>query len=715
MPFGHWKNFDACLSQMEGQEGYSSESAHKVCGKLKANLEKGSELDWGKKQERKEVKAVKQKEDFDASPRGKALALFRTTVARNKEDPNSRHQATTWTDEHGKYKLSKDTPSSRVADQLHPKLDLSPSDRPSKRSHRVYDGTGMPKDIRRVGKAFLFFKGWRDYISKPDMEKIPEKVKEVVDRKEKEVKKECPCEGQKIEMEHADTLMSLGVPEDKIPEAAKKIAADHVKEDPEYYKHLKEMEGKFAKDELPKAKPKDALKNFLSGKNDNPPVPQYSSDTKPVSKDSSLGGKLGGNESLLFRGYTRQNKRELSEVREKSRAEETERQTGGFEKALEIDKIQKADEEQVDEDSEIRQLRLKSKLSPTVRDLKELTVQKDSIKDWDLDFEAMLKSDRDFSGTFHKPVVDKENDIIPASAMDRAMDDFMVLPTLQEVHTERTVGIITKAWKTSEDEYKFEGKIKPGEDCNDVWNKIKKGEYDGLSIGGRRIKYSKECSIPSAIRDSPCVTQKLKLYNVSVCSSPVNPEASVDDVNKVAKGGNGDDLTSYQKAETTQSGLCHPTYDGTKKKGENMDEVENSDDVITKSDISDLTKAIDDLTKSFASHFASITTAQPQSLGGKKAKHVTNTLQKAESDDEEDEEDEKPMRVKKAVDEVEPDESIRKAYDTKISELTERIAKMEAEKIQKGATAIIIPEQLGKNDPILSNTQMFDGYGRTAK
>ena len=337
----------------------------------------------------------------------------------------------------------------------------------------------------------------------------------------------------------------------------------------------------------------------------------------------------------------------------------------------------------------------------------------------------MLKSDRDFSGTFHKPVVDKENDIIPASAMDKAMDDFMVLPTLQEVHTERTVGIITKAWKTADDEYKFEGKIKPGEDCDDVWNKIKKGEYDGLSIGGRRIRYSKNCSIPSAIRDTPCVTQKLKLYNVSVCSSPVNPEASVDDVNKVAKGGEYDTPTveSIQKAETTSSGLCHPTYDGTKRtdkctKGENMDEVESEDvDVITKSDISELTKAIDDLTKSFASHFARLTTAQPQKLGGNRAKKVTNTLRKDEEEmDEPDiQKDEDELNAEMPVQKAMDVESIQKAYDAKIAELTERISKMENEKIQKGASAVIIPEQLEKDDPILSNTAIFAGMGRTAK
>jgi len=644
MPFGHWKNFDACLSQMEGSEGYSSESAHKVCGKLKSNLEKSTHP-----------------QNFTVKERH---GSNRTSTSIKEHSEGKLHTYPR--------PLSKDA---QTKDQPHPRLDLEPSDRPSKRSQRMYDGQGMPRDVRRVEKVLSNFKRtWRDHISKPDMEKVPEKIKEKLDS---EVKKECSCEGQKVEMEHSDTLRSLGVPEDKIPEAAKKIAADHVKEDPEYYKHLKEMEEKFAKDELPRAKKKDPLKNFLTGKTNNPPVPQYESDTKPVDK-AMTAGSTSTSGSAMMHAVADGVKNKPGDIKDCEDCKVIPSQV----------KIKKADEEQVDEDSEIRQLRLKSKLSPTVRDLKELTVQKDSVLDWDLDFEAMLKSDRDFSGTFHKPVVDKENDIIPASAMDKAMDDFMVLPTLQEVHTERTVGIITKAWKTSEDEYKFEGKIKPGDDCNDVWDKIKKGEYDGLSIGGRRIKYSKDCSIPSAIRDTPCVTHKLKLYNVSVCSSPVNPEASVDEVNKVAKGGN--DLT----------------------KGDNMDEVETYDDVITKSDISELTKAIDDLTKSFASHFARLTTPQPQKLGGGHAKKVTNTLRKDEDEGE-------TPDIQKDMDEPEMDvrksEDIQKAYDAKIMELTERISKMENEKIVKGGTAVIIPEQVAKDDQILSNTSMFNGYGRMAK
>lgn len=302
-------------------------------------------------------------------------------------------------------------------------------------------------------------------------------------------KNECPCAGAKVEMEHKDTLLSLGIPEDKIPEAAKKIAEDHIKEDPEYYKKLKQMEG-----------------------------------------------------------------------------------------------VKKAEVEPDPEETQIRQLRLKSRLSPSIKDLKEVSevkvkeVKKDDIKmEWVLDLDALMKSDREFSGTFHKPVIDKENDIIPASAMDKAMDDFMILPTLQEVHTERPVGIITKAWKNGDDEYYLEGKIKPGDDCDDVWQKIKKGEYDGLSIGGRRVNYSKECAIPSLIRDTPCVTHRLKLYNVSVCSSPVNPEASIDEFNKVAKSETGVgeevfDLTETLKkamtagASTSEgSKLNHGIFDGRKK------------------------------------------------------------------------------------------------------------------------------------------------------
>jgi len=320
------------------------------------------------------------------------------------------------------------------------------------------------------------------------------------------IKKECNrCEqlrqGMKVESEHAKTLESVGVPKKKIPEAEMKIAGDHIKEDEQYYDKLDVVES-----------PKFKLK---------------------MKKAMTAGGS-GTGSGLMH--------------------------TVADGKRVNL-KIKKAYPGQISskdesDEKEIRNLRLKSKLSPSIKDMKEL-FEKDNVKrEWGLDLAGMLASDRDISGTFHKPVIDKENDIIPAAAMDKAMDDFMILPTLQEVHTERTVGIITKTWKTGEDEYKFEGKIKPGDDCDDVWKKVKSGEYDGLSIGGRRIKYSQNCAIPSSIRTTPCVTHKLKLYNVSVCSSPVNPEATLDEFNKVAKGESAEPNCELIQAEST-SNIIH--------------------------------------------------------------------------------------------------------------------------------------------------------------
>jgi hypothetical protein len=520
----------------------------------------------------------------------------------------------------------------QTKEQTHPRLYLQydPNEKSRRSGKRVYDFRGNPKVMKGTN--------WKMFVAEPDKKKIPQVILDNKDARPKPpaaIKKECPCAGQKVEMEHSDTLKKLGVPEEKIPEAAKMIAADHVGETDDYYKRLKMME-----------KP-DFWSHFK--KADDPT-----------------------------------NTPQLKEP-----------------------------------ESEIYQLRLKSKLSPGMKDLKEVKeVKKDDIeKEWNLNLDELLKSEREFSGTFHKPVIDKENDIIPASAMDKAMDDFMILPTLQEVHTERTVGIVTKAWKNGEDEYYLEGKIKPGDDCDDVWQKIKKGEYDGLSIGGRRVSYSKECAIPSLIRDTPCVTHRLKLYNVSVCSSPVNPEASIDEFNKVAKGEEIFDLDeTLKKSMTTDSGLSHDIYDGKRKK---MDEAEvttvdkSDENIITKADIDGLTEAIWELHKSFESHFSSLTTPQPQGIKGK-GHSVENTMSKAEEEEEEEKEEKK---VKKSEDAPANNfELIVKAQDEKIAALTDQLDKLkETTVIRKGGEAVIIPEQLSKNDPILTNMGLLTGVGRQVK
>jgi hypothetical protein len=625
MPFGKWKNWKACIAEMD--QKYSPESAKKVCGKLQANLEKAKSSLGG---------VISEHEGW----------LYRNyTTQQKREFQDAREKAR-------KQEFGKDA---QKQDQPHPRLELTydPKQK-SRRSKRVYDAHGFPRNIFKAK-----FADWKQYVSEEDLKKIPDSIK---NRNQGmptnwhmatgKIKKEdypkwhtgqfykgCSlCEGRKVEEEHAKTLEHAGVPKEKVKEVETKIAEDHLKEDPKYYEKLKLVEG-----------------------------------------------------------------------------------------------VEKADTRQVDADEtdekEIRNLHLNSKLSPSIGDLKEvreLTKDADMDKEWNLDLEAMLKSERTFSGTFHKPVIDKENDIIPAKAMDAAMDDFMILPTLQEVHTERTVGIIVKAWKTGEEEYKFIGKIKPGSDCDDVWDKVKKGIYDGLSIGGRRIRYSNQCHIPSSIRTTPCVTHKLKLYNVSVCSSPVNPEATVDSVSK-SEDVVFDLTETLIKAESTES-----ITKGELMADENVEGVSKSDeDLITKSDIAGLTKAVEDLNKSFEHYFNSLTTPHPQHLGGK-GHSTENTMHKDEDPDP----DEDPKRMKKAEEEEEEFEekkkikksldieSITKSFNEVIAErdeaiyaLQDKVAKMEEQKIQKGGQAVIVPELLEKNDPLITNTNLglLAGIGRIAK
>jgi len=149
---------------------------------------------------------------------------------------------------------------------------------------------------------------------------------------------------------------------------------------------------------------------------------------------------------------------------------------------------------------------------------------------------------------------------------------------------------------------------------------------------------------------------------------------------------------------------------------------DNDADLIVKADIDELTKAlgdfsksVEDLNKSLASHFDKIVDEQPQKLGGK-GHSVENTMKKAVDEDEE-EEDEKPQKkIKKSSDDLEEKfESISKAYDTKISALEEKISKMENERIVKGGTAVIIPEQASADEPYMSNMSIFQKFGRTAQ
>jgi hypothetical protein len=200
--------------------------------------------------------------------------------------------------------------------------------------------------------------------------------------------------------------------------------------------------------------------------------------------------------------------------------------------------------------------------------------------EWAFDFAAILSSPRKIKGTYHVPKIDKDNEIITEGAMDGAMGDYMHLPIISEYHKERPIGLVLKSWKTSDLEYQFEGVIKSTRDCDDVWQKVQLGEYDMLSIAGKRTESTSECSIPTHMRDAPCITHGLRLDSISACDDGArNSSTSLE----MMKAGDIDspflcttalDLTQVKdtliKGTDTNSPLIHETFDGTKKRNDCM-------------------------------------------------------------------------------------------------------------------------------------------------
>jgi hypothetical protein len=196
------------------------------------------------------------------------------------------------------------------------------------------------------------------------------------------------------------------------------------------------------------------------------------------------------------------------------------------------------------------------------------------------------------------------------------------------------------------------------------------------------------------------------------------------------------DLTeTLKKAESAQHDVIHKGETHMAENEAPVETVSKSDDdptLITKADIAGLTKAVEDLTKAFGTHFARLTTPHPQSLGGKKARHVTDTLRKDEDPDpdedpdedpgrkvrkdEDPDEDPDPRKMKKSFDRQNDEiEDIRKSFDDVINERDEfikqlegRIEKMENEVIRKGGAPVVLRDQLAKDDPMLKTLSNMD-------
>ena len=145
---------------------------------------------------------------------------------------------------------------------------------------------------------------------------------------------------------------------------------------------------------------------------------------------------------------------------------------------------------------------------------------------------------RIFSGHITAEVVDRQNEFVFQKEVMAIMDVYMSInPVMSEVHSNRIVAKVLNYEKSEIDGHpsvKITGEVykHPMVKLYDnVWEKIQKGEYRGLSMGGASKDSEpimKEGRLVMSLKN-------LELYEIAICSVPANQFAIIDNVNMFAK------------------------------------------------------------------------------------------------------------------------------------------------------------------------------------
>ena len=157
--------------------------------------------------------------------------------------------------------------------------------------------------------------------------------------------------------------------------------------------------------------------------------------------------------------------------------------------------------------------------------------------------EPISSEERYFEGYLTVEVKDKQGEITIVDELYKVLPVWMDRGApISDTHSNRIVGkginFSRAVYKNQEGDeipaIKITGKIhKNYELDNDIWGKIKSGEYKGLSFGGatksdRTPKVLKDGSVAYALKD-------LEHYEVAVCKDPAVPLALITDYNPIAK------------------------------------------------------------------------------------------------------------------------------------------------------------------------------------
>jgi hypothetical protein len=186
--------------------------------------------------------------------------------------------------------------------------------------------------------------------------------------------------------------------------------------------------------------------------------------------------------------------------------------------------------------------------------------------------------ERFFEGYLTVQVKDKQGEITIVDELIKVLPVWMDRGApISDTHSNRIIGRginysqVTYKDKSGE-EYpaiKITGKIhKDYQLDHDIWNKIKSGEYKGLSFGGA----TKADRTPKVMKDGSIAYElkSLEHYEVAVCRDPAVPLALITDHNPLAKSMNSnyhmrDDKMVVQCTKwgcTVEKGMDHSNSDG---------------------------------------------------------------------------------------------------------------------------------------------------------
>lgn len=172
--------------------------------------------------------------------------------------------------------------------------------------------------------------------------------------------------------------------------------------------------------------------------------------------------------------------------------------------------------------------------------------------------------DRIFTGHVSVEVIDKQNEFVAIDEILKVIDGYMMdLPVISDSHTNRMVGRVLSYEKSEYDGHpsiKIRGQVLKRDGVilyDKVWEKVKSGEYSGLSMGGaskNREPIYKNGKLIMNLKD-------LELYEFALCAEPANPLAIIDYVNEFAKDVSMIKQRGGRSIIQCDSVLCE--YDGT--------------------------------------------------------------------------------------------------------------------------------------------------------